>query len=109
MRSTETHVWVQESDYKRIAKQYRINGAGAELKQLLAILGVRPAEGCKCEKRARRMDLMGCDWCEQNITTIVGWLQEEHARQKVLVPFIPLAAEQLVRLAIRRARKRGNK
>jgi len=85
------------------------SGPGTQLKNMLSWWGIKPGKGCKCERRARYMDIMGCDWCEQNIQTIVGWLQEEHARQKIIIPFVPLAAEQLVRLAIRRARKKGNK
>lgn len=53
------------------------------------------------------MDRMGCEWCEQNLDTIVGWLKEEHQRRKMLVPFSAMAARQVVKLAIRRA-KRGN-
>lgn len=108
-RQDGVHAWLDKAEYERIASEYHIHGAGAELKTLLAAMGMRPAKGCKCERRARHMDRMGCDWCEQNVPTIVGWLQEEHARQKLLVPFISLAAEQLVRLAIRRARKKGIK
>jgi hypothetical protein len=84
-------------------------GAGSQLKKMLAWFGMKPSKGCRCERRASHMDRMGCDWCEQNAKTIVGWLQEEHTRQKILLPFVPMAAEQLVRLAIRRARKEGNR
>ena len=79
-------------------------GPGSELKKILASFGIKPEKGCKCERRARYMDKMGCDWCEQNMSQIVGWLQEEHARTKSLLPFVSFAAEKLVRLAIRRAR-----
>ena len=82
-------------------------GPGTELTKIIAWIGLTPAPGCKCKKRARYMDKMGCDWCEQNMSQIVGWLQEEHARTKSLLPFVPFAAEKLVRLAIRRARQ-GN-
>lgn len=82
-------------------------GAGTELKSLLGWFGMKPTPGCKCERRARLMDTKGCDWCEQNLAEIVGWLQEEHGRQGISLPFVALAAEQLVKLAIRRARKKG--
>jgi hypothetical protein len=82
-------------------------GPGTELTKIIAWIGLTPAPGCKCKKRARYMDKMGCDWCEQNMSQIIGWLQEEHTRTKSLLPFISFAAEKLVRLAIRRARK-GN-
>lgn len=83
-------------------------GAGTELKGLLSQMGFFAAANCRCEQHARAMDAMGPDWCEENISQIVGWLKEEHAKRQSIIPFIPLAAEQLVRLAIRRARKKGN-
>jgi len=55
-------------------------GPGTELTKIIAWMGLTPAPGCKCKKRARYMDKMGCDWCEQNVSQIVGWLQEEHTR-----------------------------
>jgi hypothetical protein len=94
--------------YQRISEDYTLaQGPGTELTKIIAWMGLTPAPGCACKKRARYMDKMGCDWCEQNVGQIVGWLQEEHARTKSLLPFVSFAAEKLVRLAIRRARK-GN-
>ena len=46
-------------------------------------------------------------WCLRNIDTILGWLKEESAKRKM--PFIPFAAEQAVKLAIRRAQKKATK
>lgn len=83
------------------------SGAGTELKKILGMLGIKPEKGCQCNKRARYMDKMGCDWCEQNLDKIVGWLKEEHERRKMMLPFSAVAARQVVKLAIRRA-KRGN-
>lgn len=87
------------------------SGPGYELKRLLARFPfyIKVTPSCPCNRRARQMDELGCDWCEQNLSTIVGWLQEEHSRQGVAIPFIYPAVEQLVLLAIRRARKKGNK
>lgn len=84
-------------------------GPGAELKRLLAgfPLYIQTTPTCACNKRARYMDRMGCNWCEQNLDKIVGWLKEEHQRRKMLLPFSATAARQVVKLAIRRA-KRGN-
>jgi hypothetical protein len=50
------------------------------------------------------MDENGPDWCEENLETIVGWLQEEAKRRKL--PFVRTGARLLVRYAIRRARKK---
>jgi len=79
-------------------------GPGTELKGLLAKVGIVAAPGCSCNKRARVMDDNGPDWCSQNIPTIVGWLEEEHKRQKIKLPFSKLVASLLVKYAIRRAR-----
>jgi hypothetical protein len=84
-------------------------GPGTELKLLLASLGFAGKRGCKCGRRAAYMDAMGCDWCEQNTPKIVGWLREEHKRQGSIVPFATPVVDQMVRLAIRRARKKGSK
>jgi hypothetical protein len=86
----------------------RDQGPGAELKALLRrYLRIVTKPGCKCNTRARMMDERGCQWCLDNLDEIVGWLQEEHTRQKILLPFVPLAAKQLVKLAVRNAKKKG--
>lgn len=106
-QSDGVFVWLPEEEYSRIAEQYQLGGPGAELKKLLAWFKIEDDEVCQCNKRARYMDRMGCDWCEQNLDKIVGWLKEEHQRRKMLLPFSEMAAKQVVKLAIRRA-KRGN-
>jgi hypothetical protein len=78
-------------------------GPGAELKKLLLLAGIKATEGCKCNKRANIMNERGCDWCEENIETIVGWLREEAESRKL--PFVNAAARLVVRRAIRNARK----
>jgi hypothetical protein len=86
----------------------RDQGPGTELKALLRrYLRIVTKPGCKCNARAKTMDDKGCQWCLNNLETIVGWLKEEHTRQKILLPFVPLAAKQLVKLAVRNAKKKG--
>ena len=80
------------------------HGPGTELKKLLSKVGITTKPGCACNKRARVMDAKGCDWCAENLSTITGWLKEEHARQKIMIPFSETAVSLLVRYAIRRAR-----
>lgn len=83
--------------------------AGTELKRLLKDwLWIDSMEGCACNQRARAMDSRGCDWCAENIDRIVGWLREEHRRQKVMLPFSEIGARVLVRTAIRNARRTMN-
>lgn len=79
------------------------SGPGTELKALLKVIGITSSPGCSCNARAAQMDAWGADECERRIPEIVGWLGEE-ARKRSL-PFVPFAGEQVVKLAIRRARK----
>jgi hypothetical protein len=79
-------------------------GPGTELKKLLSKVGITTKPGCACNQRARVMDEKGCDWCAENLSTITAWLKEEHARQKIMIPFSETAVSLLVRYAIRRAR-----
>ena len=81
-------------------------GPGTELKKLLKKIGITATPNCSCNARARTMDANGCDWCEANIDTIVGWLKEEATKRKL--PFIDLAGKLLVKRAIRNARKKAN-
>jgi len=80
--------------------------AGTELKALLKTIGITASPTCSCNKRAKVMDEKGCDWCEEHIDEIDGWLAEEAKKRKL--PYISLAGKTLIRLAIRRARKKGN-
>jgi hypothetical protein len=79
---------------------------GTELKALLKTIGIVASPTCSCNKRAKVMDEKGCDWCEEHIDEIDGWLAEEAKKRKL--PYISLAGKTLIRLAIRRARKKGN-
>jgi hypothetical protein len=79
------------------------SGPGTELKKLLARVGITAAPACACNARARTMDANGCDWCEANLGTIVGWLREEATKRGL--PFLDAAGRLLVKRAIRNARK----
>ena len=80
-------------------------GPGTELKKILAgwPLRIVASPNCSCNAKARTMDARGCDWCEQNIDTIVGWLREEAAKRKL--PFLDAVGKVLVRRAVQLARK----
>lgn len=90
-------------DLFRNAKAVPPFGPGTELKKLLATIGIVATPNCSCNARARTMDANGCDWCEANIDTIVGWLREEATKRRL--PFIDAAGRLLVKRAIRNARK----
>lgn len=77
-------------------------GAGTELATLLSWLGYEYTPDCNCRGYAATMDRNGIEWCEQNISTIVGWLKyEANARE---IPFSKIAAVAVVRLAISKAK-----
>jgi len=99
-RSTETHVFIPRPEYDRLRQKYvgPPPGPGTELKKLLKKVGIVAKPNCSCNARARVMDEKGCDWCEQNIDTIVGWLREEAAKRKL--PFVDMAGRLLGRRAI---------
>jgi hypothetical protein len=84
-------------------------GPGAELKRLLSRVGIHAAATCACNARAAQMDRWGPDECENRLEEIVGWLQEEHAKRaaarETILPFSKLLAANIVKLAIRRARR----
>jgi hypothetical protein len=100
---------LSEEAFARLRAAYAlpaIPGPGAELKVLLRRLGIVAKANCSCNKRSKIMDQQGCDWCEENIDTISGWLAEESKKRKL--PYMHAAGKLLIRLAIRRARKKGN-
>lgn len=78
--------------------------AGTALAKLLSRFGIKADEkGCKCKSHAARMDKAGCDWCEANVDTIVGWLRDEASKRGL--PFLDAAGRLLVRRAIANARR----
>jgi hypothetical protein len=83
--------------------EVQAGGPGTELKSLLSAIGIVAKPDCSCHARARVMDRQGCDWCEQHLDTIVGWLREEAAKRGL--PFLDAGGRLLVRRAIRNARR----
>lgn len=90
---------------KAMLKQ--VGGPGTELKALLKTIGITSSPSCKCNAHARKMDEWGPDRCEREMPTIIDWLAEQ-ARIRRL-PFFRIPAEQMVKLAIRRARKKATR
>lgn len=101
---SETHVTVSYTDFDDLRERFSLTplvGPGKELKKLLKLFGIIPEPGCQCNKRAAYMDQMGCQWCRENIETIVDWLQEEAEKRKML--FLRSAAKIIVNRAISNA------
>lgn len=89
------------------AKKPEPGGPGTELKALLKMVGITSSPTCKCNAHAKKMDVWGPDECERRLPEIVGWLKEQSDARGL--PFVRIAAEQAVKLAIRRARKKASK
>jgi hypothetical protein len=81
-----------------------VGGPGTELKSLIKTwLRIDASPNCSCSAHARQMDEWGPDVCEQRMPEILGWLERQATARKL--PFSRFVAEQVVRMAIRRARK----
>jgi hypothetical protein len=82
-------------------------GPGGFLKKYLSRIGITSTPNCSCNAKAKHMDSMGVEWCEQNLDTIVGWLKEEAEKRRL--PFIEWPTRLLVKKAISSARKAAAK
>lgn len=50
---------------------------GSRLTKYFGAMLTNAPEGCLCHDRAHLMDVMGLEWCEDNIRYLVGWLEDE--------------------------------
>lgn len=73
---------------------------GSMLKAKIGALGLTPKSGCKCNARARQMDVWGYDGCVEHRGEIVSWLTEQAGR----IPFASLVCGALVDSVLRQAR-----
>lgn len=104
----EKYVYVSMKAFNALKEKYSPrSGPGFELKKLLKLFGIIPEPGCQCNKRAAYMDQMGCQWCRDNIDTILGWLQEEANKRGLL--FVKSVARIVVYRAIVNAEAVANK
>ena len=79
-------------------------GPGTHLKNLLAWFNIKAREKrCGCKSLQKKMDRNGPQWCRDNREQILDHLAAEAKKRRL--PFIRLAAEKLLELAIRRAEK----
>lgn len=94
----------------RTANYYRptediSEGAGTELKKLLSKVGITSSPNCKCNMYAAHMNNMGIDWCSSNLEEIVSWLGSEASKRHL--PFSKFIGKQIVKLAIKRAKRKN--
>ena len=79
-------------------------GPGTELANLLKWFGIKAKEkGCGCKSMQKKMDKNGAQWCRDHKDEILDHLAKEANKRGL--PFVRLAAEKLVDLAIRRAER----
>jgi hypothetical protein len=79
------------------------HGPGTMLSQILESVGIKAAPNCGCKRKALTMNINGNEWCEQNVETIVEWLEEEAKKRSL--PFLRTAGRLLVRRAISLSKK----
>ena len=82
-------------------------GVGTELKKMLSMIGLRSGPHCSCNEKAKKMNDNGIQWCKDNKSTILGWLEEEAKKRKL--PFLKFGANKIINFAIHRADKKGYK
>lgn len=84
-------------------------GVGTELARLASWFAGK--EKCEsCQRKAAALDKNGPDWAEENLDTVVRWLQQG-AEKHFLMTLIPTAitkeaAQVMVRLAIKRTKEK---
>jgi hypothetical protein len=79
------------------------NGPGTQLSKMIKSLGIHMSDSCSCRRHALEMNEKGNDWCENNIDTVVGWLEQE-AKNRGL-PFVKMVGKVMVGRAIKKSRK----
>jgi hypothetical protein len=89
---------------RTIRKPSAQGGVGTELSKILESIGIKSSPNCSCKKRAATMDQNGIEWCENNKETIIGWLEEEAKKRKML--FSKTIAGIVLNRAIKAAKKK---
>jgi len=110
--SKNEDMWTIDTDHPKYPKYKKNvedivknmqNGAGTELKKILAYMGIKSSENCSCNAKAKIMNHMGTEWCKDNIDIIITWLKEEADKRHL--PFSSLVAKKIIQIAISRAEK----
>lgn len=79
------------------------DGPGAILAGMISAMGIKSTPNCSCKRHALEMNNNGPDWCEENLGTILDWLNEE--AQKRNLPFVRTVAKLMVQRAINKSRR----
>lgn len=79
------------------------DGPGTILSGMLSALGIKSTANCSCRRRAITMNVNGPEWCEENMETILSWLEEESKKRKL--PFVKIVASAMVHRAIKKSKR----
>lgn len=79
------------------------NGPGTILSNMISSMGIKSTPNCSCRRHAIEMNDKGPDWCEENMSTILGWLKEESSKRHL--PYIESVASLVVKRAIKTSRR----
>lgn len=79
------------------------DGPGAILAGMISAMGIKSTPNCSCKKHALEMNNNGPDWCEENLGTILDWLNEESKKRNL--PFVRTVAKLIVQRAINKSRR----
>ena len=79
------------------------NGPGSILSGMISAMGIKSTPNCSCRRHAIDMNNNGPDWCEENIGTILSWLEEESKKRNL--PFVRTVAKMMVQRAIKKSRR----
>lgn len=79
------------------------NGPGTILSGMISAMGIKSSPTCSCRRHAIEMNTKGPDWCEENLGTILGWLEEESKKRNL--PFVRTVAKLIVQRAINKSRR----
>lgn len=83
------------------------NGPGTILASMFNKIGIKSSPTCSCKRHALEMNKNGAEWCENNISTIIGWLKQESKKRKI--PFVEPIAKMVVQRAINQSKKKNKK
>ena len=79
------------------------DGPGSILSGMISTMGIKSTPNCSCRRHAIEMNTNGPDWCEENIGTILSWLEEEAKKRNL--PFVRTVAKVMVQRAIAKSRR----
>jgi hypothetical protein len=79
------------------------NGPGTILSSMISTIGIKSTPNCSCRRHAIEMNTKGPEWCEQNMSTILGWLKEESSKRHL--PYIESVASLIVKRAIKTSKR----